>query len=119
MRTVLTRFFSFLLTVGLIATSSTGRSASNNPPDFDEVRELVRKHLAETSDSDLNRASVEGLLNSLRGKVRLTGGDAPASTNSSAIAKVTIIDDHIACLRVGQVSASLPAEIRRQCIGLM
>jgi len=92
-------------------------AGAENPPDFDEVRGLVREHLAGTSDSDLNRASVEGLLNSLRGKVRLVGTDAPTPTNA-AITKVTIIDDHIACLRIGHVSAPLPAEVRRQCISL-
>ena len=79
---------------------------------------MVREHLAGTSDSDLNRTSVEALLNSLRGKVRLVGDNPVTATNASAITKVTIIDDRIACLRVGQVSASLPGEIRRQCQSL-
>ena len=116
MKTVLDWSYLLLLLPGLAFVSQT--QASESSPDFEEVRQLVREHMAGTSDSELNRASVEGLLNSLRGKVRLIGTNTPASTSASAITKVTIIDDHIACLRVGEVSASLPAEIRRQCISL-
>jgi hypothetical protein len=118
MRTVLICYSSLLSLLGLIATSPVARAVSETPPDFDEVRGLVREHLSGTSDSELNRASVEGLLNSLRGKVTLVGDDSKSSTNASAITKVTIIDNRIACLRVGQVSSSLPAEIRRQGITL-
>ena len=118
MRTVLTRYSSLLSLFGLVANLPVARAVYETPPDFYEVRGLGREHQAGTSDSDLNRASVEGLLNSLRGKVRLVGDDQKASTNASAIIKVTIIDDRIGCLRVGQVSASLAGEIRRQSISL-
>jgi C-terminal processing protease CtpA/Prc len=117
MKTVPNRLYLLLLLPGLVVTAPA-LAASESSPDFEEVRQLVREHLAGTSDSELNRASVEGLLNSLRGKVRLIATNAPPATNAPAITKVTMIDDQIACLRVGQVSASLPAVIRRQCISL-
>ena len=118
MTNVLTRFSPLLTVLGLMSFSTPVTATSETPPDFEEVRALVREHLGGTSDSDLNRASVEGLLNSLRGKVRLIGSNAPVASNDSAIAKVTIIDNRIPCLRVSQVSASLPNEIRRQCLAL-
>ena len=73
---------------GLTALPLPAIAISETPPDFEEVRGLVREHLVGTSDSDLNRASVEGLLNSLRGKVRVVGTNSPASTNASALSKV-------------------------------
>jgi len=116
MRTFLIRLGLLLLLPGLAGSSPATQTGSENSPDFDEIRELVRAHLAGTSDSDVNRASVEGLLNSLRGKVRLVGGTNDSTrTNTSPISKVTIIEDQIVCFRIGQVSASLPEEIRRQC----
>jgi len=118
MTTVLRRFSPTVVILGLTAFSPPAMAFSETPPDFEEVRGLVREHLTGASDSELNRASVEGLLNTLRGKVRLVGSNSPASTSASAITKVTIIDNRIACLRVGQVSASLADEIRRQCINL-
>jgi hypothetical protein len=109
-----------LLLLILAASSAKAQVVSTNTPDFDEVFELVRAHLAGTTDSELNRAAVEGLLRSLRGKVRLLSGsdDPPAQTNGPAIAKASVLDDHIAWLRIARVSATLPGEISRQCKNL-
>ena len=118
MRAVLICLCPLLLLSGFATSSPAAQATSDNPADFDEVRTLIRAHLAGTSDLDLDRASVEGLLTTLRGKVRIVGGSASAQTNTPAITKVTVIEDRIAWLQIGQVSAPLPEEIRRRCLSL-
>ncbi len=117
MRTLLLRPCLLHLWLCLAAVSPVIGDPSATGPDFDEVRDLVRAHLAGTSDADVNRASVDGLLHSLRGKVRLIGGEGgePAASNAPALSKATVLDGRIACLRVAQVVATLPEEIRRSC----
>lgn len=108
------------LLTGLSTLPLAAQTGPENPPDFDEVRALVRSNLAGTTDADVNRAAVDGFLNAMRGKVRLLNEtNAPnTQTNTTAIIKVTVFDDQIACLRVGRVSPSLPDEIRQHCESL-
>ncbi len=119
MRTALPHLCLLPLWASLAALPSAAQSAPENPPDFNEVRELIRTHLADTTEATLDRAAVEGLLTALRGKVRLLGNDAPAAqANAPAIAKASVLDDHIAWLQVNRVSTSLPEEINQQCASL-
>ena len=120
MRTDFIRSCLLMLLAILSAPPARVQAAPENAPDFDEVRELVRLHLAGTSDTDLDRASVEGLLASLHGKVRLVNTNDVASlrTNSSSIIKAQVMDGHVAYLRIGQVAPSLPGDITRQCASL-
>lgn len=117
MRTIPIRLCLALLLLSPATACPAAQVAGENPPDFDEVRELIRAHLTGTTDPDLNRAAVEGLLNNLRGKVRLltSSDDVPVPPNAPAITKVMVFDDQIGYLRVGQVSTSLAEEISRQC----
>jgi hypothetical protein len=117
MRTAPIRLCVLTLLAALTALSAADESVTNSAPEFDEVRELVRSHLAGTTDSDMNRAAVEGLLHSLRGKVRLLdNADGTADrTNPPVIARATLLEDHIAYLRIEHVAQPLPREIARRC----
>jgi hypothetical protein len=117
MRTVLTCLCLLPLLANPAALSVAAQTAAENPPDFEEIRGLIRGNLAGATDAEVNRVAVEGLLNRLRGKVRLlTNGDALQSDpGKPAMARASVFDGHIACLRITQVSASLPDEISRQC----
>lgn len=105
---------------GLVGISTPARAAADNPPDFEEVRGLLRAHLTGASDADLNRASVEGLLEGLRGKVQLVGngGQPVAQADVPVIAKVRVFDGRIAYVRVGKVTSALPGDLKRQCDSL-
>ena len=78
-------------------------------PDFREVYDLIREHLAGASDGDLNRAAVEGLLSALGPKVALL----PSATNSSGAADAPLVsrstpfDDKIVYLRIARVQEGL------------
>lgn len=117
MRTAPIRLAVLSLLAALTALTAADDPKTNALPDFDEVRQLIHAHLAGATDQDLNRAAVEGLLHSLRGKVRLVSNadDADARTNPPAVGKAIVLDDHIGYLRIAHVSEALPGEVARQC----
>ena len=87
---------------------STAKEATNRSPDFKEVYDLLRTHLAGTTDADLNRAAVEGLLTALRGKVTLAGEEgAAAYTNAALVSRSSLLDNVVAYVRVARVADGL------------
>jgi hypothetical protein len=85
-------------------------------PDFKEVFELVREHLAGAQDVELNRAAVEGFVAKLSPKVVLlpkaATGDAAAETTGPVLARTTAFEDGIGYIRVGRVAAGLADGVR-------
>jgi hypothetical protein len=84
-------------------------------PDYQEVYSLIRAQLAGVSDADLNRAAVQGLINSLSPKVSLVAGDAsaPAASDAPVLSKVSMLDGGIAYLRVERVGEGLDAAVNK------
>jgi C-terminal processing protease CtpA/Prc len=97
--------------LGLVLSVS---AATNNPPDFKELFSLVRDNLKGMSEADLNRAAVEGLLNSLRGKVVLLSDESKSGTNSPLVNKSAVLGDNIAWIRVGRVAEGLDKVIENE-----
>jgi len=77
------------------------------------VFDLVRAHLAGTSEAELNRTAVEGLLAGLRGKVRLvTETNLPVlPTNAPLVSKTNLLEDDIAYVRVSRVADGLASAV--------
>ena len=105
-------FFAVCL-LFLLAPASRVRAATNAVPDFRAVFDLVRAHLAGTSDEELNRAAVDGLLANLRGKVQLVTQTnlASAPTNAPLVSKTNLLEDDIAYLRVSRVMDGLAGAV--------
>jgi len=103
--------FALALT-GLLATrcSLCANTATNPAPDFKEVYELLRTNLDGATAETLNRAAVESLLSQFPGKVSLVGGTA-GLPDGPALSKSVVIEDNVAYLRVGRVTASLADEL--------
>ncbi len=86
---------------------------TNAMPDFKEVYDLVHSHLAGESETDLNRAAVQGLLDQLHAKISLDAGNAETNTASGGplLAKSSLYDGPIAYLRVGRVGEGLANQV--------
>lgn len=99
----------------LLAQPALGRAAegTNATPDFKEVYDLIRAHLAGESEADLNRDAVQGLLNQLHAKVSIVASKtAPgASSNALVLTKSALYDGPVAYLRVGRVGPGLASQI--------
>lgn len=96
---------SLLLTCGQTSLADT-----NAPPDFQEVRQIIRANLPGVTDAELDRGALHGLLLSVRGKVSLVESHtniAPAETLSQA----SSIGEGIAYLRISSVDEGLSTQI--------
>ena len=99
----------------LLAQPGMGRAAegTNASPDFKEVYDLIRAHLAGESETDLNRDAVQGLLNQLHAKISIVASKtAPgASSQALVLSKSALYDGPVAYLRVGRVGPGLAGQI--------
>jgi carboxyl-terminal processing protease len=98
----------------LVATMVRGAS-TNDLPKFDEVIQLLRAHLQNASQADLDRAATDGLIEELRGQVLLTrnGSNATAGPSSSEpLAKTALFNNSFAYFRVGTVAGNLEEKLR-------
>jgi C-terminal processing protease CtpA/Prc len=90
-------------------------TATNLAPDFKEVYELIRQHVAGLSEAELNRAAVVGLVNALGPKVTLVTNETAESNGESATVRSNLFEGDIAYLRIGRVADGLDQQIRRVC----
>lgn len=85
---------------------------SNATPDFKEVYDLIKSHLAGESDAELNRAAVQGLLNQLHAKVSLVSNTAETNRpDEGPVLAQSAVYDSVACFRVGRVGNGLAEKI--------
>ena len=86
---------------------------TNATPDFKEIYDLVRSHLAGESESDLNRAAVQGLLNQLHAKVwvDVANGGSGSAAGGPLLTKSSLFEGPIACLKVGRVGDGLADKV--------
>ena len=86
-------------------------------PEFKEVYDLVRSHLAGMSEAQLNQAAVRALVTSLGPRVSLiTNGAAARSQGENPIlSKSNVFDGVVGYLRVEQVGDGLADAIRQAC----
>jgi hypothetical protein len=106
--------YLFLAVLCAFVGARNGHAASSNAaPDFQEVYELLRSHLTGVSEAELNRATVEGLLTNLRGKVSLLAADGSSGEKMTGalVAKAILLEGDVAYLRVGRVADGLAGEV--------
>lgn len=95
---------------------SIADTGGNEGPDFKEVYEVIRQHVAGMSESELNRAAVQGLVNALSPKVSLvTNETAESSSAESPMIRSNLFEGDIVYLRIKRVADGLDKEIRDVC----
>lgn len=107
-------FLSSILAIAL-ATPFAIQAAETKPaPDFKEIYSLIRTHLPGKSETDLNRAAVDGLLTNLKGKVTLIGDEnkSTGKTNDPLVTKAVVFDEEIGYVRVNRVLEGLAPDVR-------
>jgi hypothetical protein len=112
-------FRQSILAVGagalLLFAVTTRGDVTNTPPDFKEVYDLIRAHLAGQSDEDLNQAAVQGLLDRLHAKVSLVSGKSDATsdmgTQEPLVLQTAAYDGPVGCVRVGRVADGLADKV--------
>lgn len=89
-------------------------------PDFQEVYDLIRQHLAGVTESDLNRTAVTALVSALNPRVRLeASGNPPLEMVGGPLVKASnVFDGQIAYLRIARVEDGLSKAVREACQSL-
>lgn len=81
-------------------------------PPFAEVFSLLQSHLADSSEAELNRAAVAGLLQQLRSRVTLvTNASAPGESKTELLTRTNVLENAYGYLRVGNVAPGLSNEL--------
>ncbi len=98
----------------LLSVTTPLRAAETFPP-LTEVYEALEKNLTGVSGDELNRAAVRGLLEQLRGHVRLEGDDlargaARLATNAPALG-ARVFEKHFGFVRVARLSGGVEQEL--------
>jgi len=99
----------------LFAPSGAGQSA-----DFQEIFALVRSNIVGATEADLDRAAIQGILNQYRSQVLLftNAGGMMDPTDLPAITRSNVFDGAFGYVRVGRVSAALPAALDQTLVSL-
>src|ERR1039458_9845444 len=86
-------------------------------PEFKEVYDLIRAHLAGMSEAQLNQAAVGALVSGLAPRVLLVTNPAAASAagEASLVSKTTVFEGDILYLRIGRVGDGLANAISTAC----
>jgi hypothetical protein len=103
---------------GLLRAQTKAEDAAM--PDFKEVYDLVRAHLAGTSEAQLNQAAVQALVSGLGPRVSLVTNGAAAKTRAEAplVSKSIVFDGEIAYVRVERVGDGLAKAVHDICTRL-
>jgi len=106
---------------GFALITASRAAAPADAPDFKEVYDLIRAHVAGVSQPQLDRAAVQALVAALAPRVMLVGEDNEMNTDSNvlAVSKIGVYESEIAYLRVGRVAKALPEAVRKNCDSLL
>ena len=100
--------------VVLFALQPNLRAETNDLPHFQEVFRLLRAHLPNVSEEDLNRAAVQGLLTQFYPRVILVTNDSMATAPAGAprVSQAAVYDKSYGYLRVARVAPGLAEQLK-------
>src|ERR1017187_10550854 len=116
------RINSLLAALLVLAGGSAGLRAQAKgedaaAPEFKEVYDLIRAHLAGMSEAQLNQAAVGALVSGLAPRVSLVTnvGASGAAGEAPLVSKTTVFEGDILYVRIGRVGDGLANAISAAC----
>ncbi len=106
---------SLVLLAGLAGVARADQKAEEvSPPDYKEVYDLVRAHLAGVTEDQLNDAAVRGLISTLAPRVALVtnGAAAKAASETPVVKGKSVFDGDLLYVRVGRVGPGLADAVK-------
>ena len=106
-----------LLATGKPALGAEAKAEATTAPDFQEVYDLVRAHLAGMSEAQLNQTAVQALITGLGPRVSLVtnGAVAKARPDAQPVGRSSLFEGGIAYLRIERVGDGLAGAVRDAC----
>jgi hypothetical protein len=86
-------------------------AAEPEHPQFQEVLQLIRDHLPDVTEPELNDALVEGLIARFQPRVELVSSNTAAPDAKPLITRTEVHEETIGYLRVAEVGPGLPEEL--------
>jgi hypothetical protein len=110
---VITKHYAIAALGLLLAAAAPLSAVPTNPPaapELEQVRQLIRTHLTGSTDAELDRYALDGLLHGLRGKVKLLD---PHRNLVAAphLDRHSVLEAGVAYLRVRTVALGLADEV--------
>ena len=117
MRITLLLAVLLVLAGGQAGLRAQAKAEEAQGPDFKEVYDLIRAHLAGMSEGQLNQAAVSALVSGLAPRVSLVTNAAAASAagETPLVVKSSVFDGDILYVRVGRVGDRLAQAISAAC----
>jgi C-terminal processing protease CtpA/Prc len=117
LRTISLLAASLVLGAGPAGLRAQPKAEDVQAPEFKEVYDLIRAHLAGTSDAQLNQAAVGALVSGLSPRVSLvTNAKVPGAAGETLlVSKSIVFDGDILYVRVGRVGDGLASAITAVC----
>jgi C-terminal processing protease CtpA/Prc len=94
-----------LLLLGI--SHGTTAETTNQLPKFDELYQLLRTNGSGLTETELNRAAVQGLLQQLQSQVVLATNSTSSAANSNLLSKVSVLENSFAYFRIGKIESGL------------
>jgi C-terminal processing protease CtpA/Prc len=102
---------AIVLLAAVISGPGTGFAAEAMAP-FQEVYGLLRSNLTQTTEAELNRAAVQGLLDVLKGRVVLVSGESEAQSSGPILGATAHFDQSYGYIRINRVQEGVGKEVR-------
>jgi hypothetical protein len=100
--------------MGLLAGQGVLCAEADETPEFKEVYDLIRAHLAGITEGDLDRTAAQALVSALGPRVTLltNSADAAAAATVPLVSKSNLFEGNLAYLRLGRVGDGLAKALR-------
>ena len=105
------------VTLALTFVPARRGAAQTQAPEFKEVYDLLRAHLPEMTEAELERTALQSLLNALGPRAVLLTNDTPATSQTDAplVSRATVFEGPVAYLRIGRVGDDLAKAVKLAC----
>ena len=86
-------------------------AAEADLPPFQEVLQVIRTHLPDVTEPELNDALVEGLIARFHPRVELVSSNTPTPVAKPLVTRSEVHEQTVGYLRVAEVGSGLPEEL--------
>jgi hypothetical protein len=109
------RVFSRPLCGGALALFLGAKALAAEPPNFQEVFDLIRTNAVGVTPAELNIAAVQGFLAKLNTRAWLVESNEPAvqDTNTVGVSASAIFDENYGYIRISRVNAALQEQFMK------
>lgn len=93
------------------AAVALGAAEKKELPKFEELSGVIRSNLAGATETDIDHAAAQGVLNHFKGRVVLGNGKEAAANSTNPVSRARVYDEAFGYLRVSRIEPDVAAKI--------